>query len=90
MTQSTSITPKTSPIILSGGNYFFIYDAIGTDEVSAKFLLNIYINNSNTTINSTQQTEYIEILNIIFGENQIEDLAGIEDTIVELENTAEK
>ena len=90
LTQSTSITPKTPPIIPSGGDHLSIHDAMGTDEASAKPPLNIHTNNPNATIDSTQQTEHIETPDVIFGENQIEDLAGIEDTVAEPENTAEE
>ena len=90
LTQSTSITSKTPPIILSGGDYFSIHDAIGINETSAKPPLNIYTNNPNATINFTQQIEHIETPDVIFGENQIKDLAGIENTVAEPENTAEK
>ena len=77
-------------IFLSGSDYFFNNNAIDIIEISAKSLENANINIFNIINNFIQQTEYIEILNVIFGKNQIKDLAGIENIVIRPENTAKK
>ena len=90
MISSTSIKVQISLIFLSDSDYFSNNNAIDIIETSVKFLENANTNIFNIINNFIQQTEYIEIPDVIFGKNQIKNLAEIENIIIRPENTAEK
>ena len=87
---STSVKVQISPIFLSGNDHFSNNNAIDIVEASVKSLENANTNTFNVINNSIQQTEHIEVPDVVFGKNQIENLAGIEDIVIRPENTAEE
>ena len=90
LTSSTSVRAQTSPTLLSGSDHPSNNDAMDIVEASAKPPENANTNTPNAINDSTQQTEHIEAPDVVFGESQIEDLAGIEDAVARPENTAEE
>ena len=90
MISSTSVKAQTSLIFLSGSDYLSNNNAIDIVEASAKPSENANTNTPNIINNFIQQTEHIEAPDVVFEKSQIEDLAGIEDTVTRPENTAEE